>query len=280
MNSASNPKTGRDAQPPSSLAVVLDQSEKAEDLVLEAAEELSSINTALKQEMKEQDPAPGVEAALEMSEAVKDKVHDASEKLSIVNLALKDEVNERHALEDQLAAVSEQGLVDRHAAMHDILTGLPNRALFSDRLVHGIAQAARHGWTLTVMFFDLDKFKIINDTNGHDVGDSVLRTIASRLKASTRDEDTVSRLGGDEFLYLLMEVSDEAVIASIAQKLIDAIEAPCHVRGPQLDLHLSVKVSVGIATFPKDGVTADALIKHADTTMYESKKAKLGPSIQ
>ncbi|HWS03745.1 MAG TPA: GGDEF domain-containing protein [Gammaproteobacteria bacterium] len=142
---------------------------------------------------------------------------------------MKAEIKERHELEDQLAAVTEQGEVDRHTALHDALTGLPNRALFNDRLEHGLAQAERHGWTLAVMFLDLDRFKIINDTHGHDIGDSVLRIIAERLKENTRSDDTVSRLGGDEFLYLLMEVPNEEDVTLIAQKLIKSIQAPCNV---------------------------------------------------
>ena len=183
-----------------------------------------------------------------------------------------------HALEGQLAAVTEQGAVDRHAAFHDVLTGLPNRALFNDRLEHGIAQARRHGWALAVMFVDLDEFKIINDTHGHDIGDFVLRTIALRLKAETRSDDTVSRLGGDEFLYLLMEVRDEKDVTLIAEKIIKSVQAPCDIVVDQVTLVVSVKASIGIAVFPKAGDTPEVLIKSADTAMYEAKKTKSGYS--
>ena len=268
--------TPEDVKPPKSLNKVLDQSEQVKDLVAEAAEELASVNTALKQEITERNPQPGVESAIEKSEAVEGKVQDASEKLSVVNLALKAEIKERHALEDQLAAVTEQGEADRHAALHDALTGLPNRALFNDRLEHGLAQAARHSWTLAVMFVDLDDFKIINDTLGHDVGDSVLRIIAERLKENTRSDDTVSRLGGDEFLYLLMEVPNEEDVTLIAQKLIKSIQAPCNVVKSGLTISLSVSASIGIASFPRNGTTAAMLIKSADTAMYEAKQTKSG----
>jgi len=268
--------TPKDVKPPKSLHKVLDQSEQVKDLVVEAAEELASVNTALKQEITERNPQPGVEDAIEKSEAVEGKVQDASEKLSVVNLALKAEIKERHALEDQLAAVTEQGEADRHAALHDALTGLPNRALFNDRLEHGLAQAARHSWTLAVMFVDLDDFKIINDTHGHDVGDSVLRIIAERLKENTRSDDTVSRLGGDEFLYLLMEVRDEKDVTSIAEKIIKSIQTPCNVNKPGFTNNLSIRASIGIAFFPKNGTTAEMLIKCADKAMYQAKRTKSG----
>lgn len=269
-------KAPKDPNPSRSLNKVLDQSEHIKDLVVEAAAELSSVNTVLKQELTEQTPLPGVENAIEKSEAVEVKVQDASEKLSLVNLALKTEVKKRHVLEEQLAAVTEQGEADHHAAFHDVLTGLPNRALFNDRLEYGLAQAARHGWTLAVMFADLDDFKIINDTHGHDVGDSVLRIIAGRLKENSRSEDTVSRLGGDEFLCLLMEVGGEHEVSLIAQKIIQSIQMPCNVDKPGFELSPTVKASVGIALFPKNGTTAQMLIESADKAMYEAKRTKSG----
>ncbi|MGZ7074201.1 MAG: hypothetical protein ACXVKL_17315, partial [Candidatus Angelobacter sp.] len=115
------------AQP--SLTSVLVQSEHVENLVKESAEELSSVNAGIKEEIANQDSPSGLEDALEKSEAVEDKVQDASDKLSVVNLALKDEIEERHSLEGRLAAVTEQGKADRRAALHDVLTDLPNRAL-------------------------------------------------------------------------------------------------------------------------------------------------------
>jgi diguanylate cyclase (GGDEF)-like protein len=259
-----------------SLNNVLDQSEHIKDLVVEAAVELSSVNAVLKQGLTVRAPLPGVENAIEKSEAVEGKVQDASAKLSLVNLALKTEVTKRHVLEAQLAAVTEQGEADHHAAFHDALTDLPNRALFNDRLEYGLAQAARHGWTLAVMFADLDDFKIINDTHGHDVGDSVLQIISGRLQENSRSEDTVSRLGGDEFLCLLMEVGDERDASLIAQKIIKSVQTPCNVNKPGFALSLTVKASIGIALFPKNGTTAQVLIESADKAMYEAKRTKSG----
>jgi diguanylate cyclase (GGDEF)-like protein len=261
------------------LTKLLRQSEHVSGLVEEAAEELSSLNTDLKQELAELDPQPGVESALAKSEAVEDKVQDASEKLAAVNQGLQNEVQDRHVLEEQLAAATKQGEADRHASLHDPLTGLPNRALFNDRLEHGMAQAKRHGWALAVMFLDLDGFKKINDSYGHDVGDGMLRQIAERLKENTRSDDTVFRHGGDEFLYLLMEVRDERDIVSVAEKLIKAIQAPCEIRLRDLTVSASIGASIGIAIYPKNGTTMEMLVKNADEAMYRAKRDKSGHSL-
>ena len=152
----------------------------------ESAQELSSVNVVLKQELAQHAPVPKVEKALEKSEAVEDKVQDASEKLVAVRSGRwRARSGTGTSFDHQLAAVKEKEEAARHAAFHDVLTGLPNRVLFNDRLEHGLAQAKRHGWTLAVMFVDLDSFKIINDTHGHDAGDSVLQTIAQRLMENT-----------------------------------------------------------------------------------------------
>jgi diguanylate cyclase (GGDEF)-like protein len=156
------------------------------------------------------------------------------------------------------------------------LTGLPNRVLFNDRLEHGLEQAKRHGRTLAVMFLDLNDFKNINDSYGHDVGDGVLQTVAGRLKENTRGDDTVSRHGGDEFLYLLMEIQGEQDVTLIAQKIIKAIQAPCSVRVGDINISATVNASIGISIYPKDGTTADTLIKCADKAMYRAKQNRAG----
>ncbi|MES1999122.1 MAG: GGDEF domain-containing protein [Pseudomonadota bacterium] len=258
--------------PDRSLTKVLVQGERVKDMVEEAAEELSSVNRVLKQELAEQDSLPEVENAIQKSETVEIKVQDAAEELSVMNQALENEVRERHLLEHQLAAAEKQEQAARHASFHDPLTGLPNRVLFNDRLEHGLAQAKRHNWTLAVMFMDLNGFKSINDTYGHDVGDSVLQTISQRLKENTRDDDTVSRHGGDEFLYLLLEVRDERDITLIAQNILKVIQAPCDVGGREL----IISASIGISIFPKDGTAVDQLVKRADQAMYHAKQARSG----
>jgi diguanylate cyclase len=153
------------------------------------------------------------------------------------------------------------------------LTGLPNRALFNDRLEHGIAQAKRHSGILAVMFVDLDKFKSINDTYGHDVGDIVLQTVAQRLKEHLRDEDTVSRHGGDEFLCVLTEVQNESNIAMIADKIIKGMRAPCYVNVRDVKVNVNIGASIGIAIFPQHGSTTEMLVKCADEAMYRAKRS-------
>ena len=191
MNIDPNAKSPGSREPVKSLSTVLGQNEHVEELVGECAAELSSVNEVLKQELEDGAPRPQVEGALAKSASVENKVQDAADKLSVVNQALQGEVTERHVLERQLAAVTEQEEIARHSAFHDPLTGLPNRKLAADRLEHGLEQAKRHGRTLAVMFMDLNGFKIINDTHGHEVGDSVLRTVAQRLTENTRGDDTV-----------------------------------------------------------------------------------------
>jgi diguanylate cyclase (GGDEF)-like protein len=260
-----------------SLTKVLDQSAHIKDVVEKCALELSSVNSVLKHELVGLDtPLPAVETALEKSGTVETRVQDAAEELSAVNQALAHEVRERQILEHQLATVIEQGEAARHAAFHDPLTGLPNRILFNDRLEHGLAQAKRHGWSIAVMFVDLDDFKSINDAYGHDVGDVVLQTISSRLRTNTREDDTVCRHGGDEFLYLLMEIRDERDAAMIAQKILDVIQEPCDIHVRELTISPSIGASIGIALYPMNAVTADTLIKNADKAMYRAKRTRSG----
>ena len=258
------------------LQNALKQSKQAKVLIEESASELSSVNGTMKFGLGEQVSQPIVEVVLEKNEAIENKVQEAAEKLASVNRVLAGEVRARVMLEHQVAALTEQEESARHAAFHDTLTGLPNRALFEDRLKHGLAQAKRHSWGLAVMFLDLDEFKSINDSYGHDAGDSVLRTVSQRLKENTRGDDSISRRGGDEFLYLVMETSDDNDVASIAEKLIGAIQAPCTVIADGTEISLQVKASIGIAVFPKNADTADELITSADLAMYLAKKQKSG----
>lgn len=139
-----------------------------------------------------------------------------------------------------------------------------------------MAQAKRNGWTLAVMFIDLDNFKSVNDTYGHDAGDAVLWITAQRLLDNTRSDDTVSRFGGDEFLYLLMDIKEEADIAMIAAKIIKAIQAPCNIGLRNPEIQPTVGASIGISLFPEHGTAADALVKSADEAMYRAKREASG----
>jgi diguanylate cyclase (GGDEF)-like protein/PAS domain S-box-containing protein len=154
-----------------------------------------------------------------------------------------------------------------YQAYHDLLTGLPNRALFLDRLSNAISTARRHKNKLTVMFLDLDRFKFVNDTLGHDVGDALLKQIAGRLKKCLRESDTLARIGGDEFIVLLPHVESITTAKAVAEKIVKAIKEPLVIANHEL----CVTTSVGISMYPQDGTTADALIKNADIAMYHTK---------
>jgi two-component system cell cycle response regulator len=154
--------------------------------------------------------------------------------------------------------------------LHDITTGLPNRNLFNDRLTHAIALAKRHAWTLAVMFLDLDRFKCINDAHGHAVGDEVLKAVAKRLLQHARDEDTVCRNGGDEFLYLMMDPRGSENVERIAGVLLKTIAQPIELG----DLQVVINASIGV--YSGDGTSEDELIRNADTAMYRAKKAGVG----
>jgi diguanylate cyclase len=258
------------------LTQVLGQSEHIQELIDQSVEDLSSANTGIKHDFAHCDPLPGAKSALDKNEAVTGKLRDASERLTALKQALQIGIRDRTMVDHQFAAAVEQEEGSRNAALHDQLTGLPNRVLFNDRLEHGIAQAKRHRWILAVMFVDLDNFKSINDTYGHEAGDAVLQTIAMRLAHTTRSDDTVSRYGGDEFLYLLTPLHEQKDAAMIAAKILKAIQVPCEVRVGDVVVYPCLGASIGISVFPKDGTTAAALIKSADAAMYGAKENKSG----
>lgn len=158
-----------------------------------------------------------------------------------------------------------------HQAQHDHLTGLPNRVLLQDRLTQALAQMER-GYKGALLYLDLDKFKPINDNLGHPVGDRVLQEVATRLRAGVRQDDTVSRQGGDEFVLLLVRLADPRDAARVAEKLIQSIEQPIDVDGHELH----VSASIGIALFPQDGRDTQTLMKQADTALYHSKESGRG----
>ena len=155
----------------------------------------------------------------------------------------------------------------QHLAYHDNLTGLPNRSLLQDRLAHSIARAERTNRKVAVLFIDLDNFKNINDTLGHDVGDELLRQVSGRLKECVRAEDTIARQGGDEFIVLLDGLDDGRGASLVAQKILNALRKAFVLGGT--DQHVSG--SVGIALFPEDGRDAQTLMKNADTAMFHGK---------
>ena len=154
-----------------------------------------------------------------------------------------------------------------HQANHDALTGLANRNLLRDRLEQGLRVAHRYGRACSVAFIDLDNFKLINDSLGHDVGDQVLKIVGERLAACIREGDTVARLGGDEFVLLVTEHGRDSGRLRVAQRVIAAIAQPFAIDQREF----KVTCSIGIASFPHDGADADTLLRNADTAMYRAK---------
>ena len=150
-----------------------------------------------------------------------------------------------------------------YLAYHDGLSGLPNRGLFSKLLTRSIKMAHRHQRRLAVLFLDLDRFKQINDTLGHEAGDQLLQEVARRLQSCLRDSDTVARLGGDEFVVLLPELESGEYAAVVAQKIRSALEQPFSLLGQDI----RVTASVGICTYPEDGTDELTLTKHAGVAM-------------
>jgi len=188
--------------------------------------------------------------------AVLTAVRDATGALAHYIFSCLD-ISDRKASEEQV----------KYLAHHDVLTGLPNRSVAEQRLREALQQSVRTGQPVAVLFIDLDRFKTINDSLGHQTGDALLKIVAQRLRVAIRDADSVSRFGGDEFVVLLNGVtgSDEAL--QIAQRLMNNLRAPYLVD----TLELNVSCSVGIAMFPDDAADMDELMRHADAAMYEAK---------
>jgi diguanylate cyclase (GGDEF)-like protein len=155
----------------------------------------------------------------------------------------------------------------RHMAQHDPLTHLPNRALFNDRLQQELARAKRQHGRFAMLFIDLDHFKPVNDNYGHAIGDQILQQVAKRLQSCVRAMDTVGRIGGDEFVVLMPELSDSESVLMLAEKLRQALFHPFLANGQEL----SVSASIGVAVYPEDGDDALALMKNADDAMYRAK---------
>ena len=196
----------------------------------------------------------GFESPIEDSAA---PIHDPSGQVTGAVIVFRD-VSVARAMSLQLA----------HLAQYDSLTDLPNRTLLNDRLTHAIALARRHGTSLAVLFLDLDRFKHINDSLGHAMGDTLLQSVTHRLVGCVRKSDTVSRQGGDEFVVLLPQVENGEDAAVTAEKMIAALAAPHRVA----DHDLHVTASIGISIYPGDGHTAETLISAADAALYHAKE--------
>ena len=173
-------------------------------------------------------------------------------------IAIKRNVTEKKLYERQLD----------HLAHHDHLTGLPNRLLFCDRLTQCLVNAERQDAMLAVLFLDLDRFKLVNDSLGHSIGDLLLKAAAERLQDCLRDADTIARMGGDEFTAILSDITSPNDVAAVTRRLCDAISAPFLLEGQEL----FVTASIGVSLYPNDGTDVEALVKNADSAMYRAKE--------
>lgn len=277
-SSASDDSLGSKTLP---LKKALDQNEEIQENVEESAEKLSSVNAVLKNDDKVTPPFPTVEEVIAQNEEAEKKVAKAAEDLEQVNTQLTQQVAERTDIESELRQIKKDILKLRidlsksqakekdaiHTSLHDPLTGLPNRLLLEQYLDHALAQARRHGWKLALMFIDLDKFKNINDSYGHDIGDQVLITVANRLQGLIRSEDMVSRWGGDEFIYVLFNVNLESDVINLAERMVTRISEECDFDGTIVSLSATIRIAI----CPRDGETADILLKQVDRAMYRSK---------
>ncbi|GAB3780845.1 diguanylate cyclase domain-containing protein [Dyella agri] len=183
--------------------------------------------------------------------------------LSDRNRQLQEEIAERQRIEAQV----------RHQATHDMLTGLPNRALFHERLRGAIAQAVDHGRGFALAMLDIDGFKAVNDTHGHPVGDALLVAIAARLREHVRAGDTVARLGGDEFALILEDATELQLLLQRCQQLCDLLALPYPLPTPSGEVVARVSASIGIALWAAETSSDEALIQAADRALYRAKRA-------
>ena len=199
------------------------------------------------------------EALLRARDTLELRVLERTAELATANGRLQQEIHERRLAEEQV----------RHLAQHDALSGLPNRRLLEDRLEQALVRAKRQQLLVAVLFVDLDRFKLVNDTLGHHIGDLLLQAVAGRLRELVREADTVSRVGGDEFVLVLPDMHSPAAASEIAQKLLDALVQPYLIDGHPL----LATPSIGVSVFPKDGNEIAPLISRADAAMYFAKQA-------
>lgn len=233
---------------------------------------LSEICAARRFPEDEAPPTPQPEVLKEYSEALVRMLKEKSLSLETDRARLvegnEDLRRANDALEKDASESKRRGEQAEQLAFHDSLTGLPNRLLFNDRLTMALSQARRHQRRLAILFMDLDHFKVINDSLGHAAGDDVLRLVTDRLRTCIREEDTLARFGGDEFILLVTGITTERDLATVSQKILETIRAPFDIGGREL----SITLSLGASVFPMDGDTPDLLVRNADIAMYRSKR--------
>jgi diguanylate cyclase (GGDEF)-like protein len=217
------------------------------------------------------------------------QLHDGADVPILMVTSLEDEQSIAHAfsvgatdyitkpvnfsvLRQRVNRLLQTSRIERHVrqlAYHDALTGLPNRAYFNQQLRHKISRASLNNKQLAVLFLDLDRFKMINDSLGHDAGDLVLKAAAERISRCVRKSDFVARLGGDEFTVVFEDIETPEIAAEISKKICDALRAPFVF----LHQRMFISASIGIAVYPSDGIDMNTLLKHADTAMFKAKEA-------
>lgn len=273
------------------LETALERYEDVKEKMEDCALELSSVNETVKKEIDDGITVQLAKKALLQSEVVEHKVQECASELHEVNHVLGEQIEDQEKLNHELEmirgqlsatqttlAITEDNLTVAHEvaedakqrSLRDFATGIPNRELFNDRLEQAVVLAKRNNWDLAVMFIDLDRFKLINDTHGHAVGDLVLKAVAQRLEEQVRTGDTVGRYGGDEFLYLLVNPQGKENIMRIAEDVFSYVSHTMVVD----DLVLTITPSIGISVYPADGETSQKLVANADTAMYKAKKSK------
>ena len=235
---------------------VLREGENSAALRGQAADLREQDASALEGALREQDAA--AQARAELGALTTALLREANERLIVATLRAQ---TMAEAAEDATAQMA-------HMAQHDVLTGLPNRSLLTDRLTQAIALAQRHGKRVALVYLDLDRFKHINDSLGHAVGDQLLQATARRLQQFVRQSDTVCRQGGDEFVVLLAEVEALRDAALMAAKLVETMAEPFPVGAH----NLHVTASIGVSVYPDDSRDVDALVRNADIAMYEAKR--------
>ncbi|MEN3292895.1 MAG: hypothetical protein V7642_2148 [Burkholderiales bacterium] len=202
------------------------------------------------------------EALLQVRDELEHRVEERTAELATTNARLQAEIQERRVAEERI----------RHLAHHDALTGLPNRRLLEDRLEQTMGLAKRNGSQVAIQFIDLDMFKAVNDRFGHRVGDLLLQAVAARLRGLFREVDTVSRVGGDEFVVVLPDMDSAAAARETAQRVLQALARPYYIEGQEL----FVTPSIGISLFPRQGDDVETLINRADAAMYCAKQKGRG----
>ncbi|WP_295686555.1 GGDEF domain-containing protein [uncultured Nevskia sp.] len=179
-------------------------------------------------------------------------------------------------LEAALDEITQQRIYAQHMAHHDGLTGLPNRQMLMQRLQDGIAESFAHQRLLALMFIDIDGFKVVNDSHGHSAGDKLLAVLATRIASAVRADDLACRYGGDEFVVILSDISEAAVVARVAEDIRSHVNGRYSIDGQELQ----ISASIGYALYPTDGDQWDSLLSSADASMYRDKHSQMDRRLQ